>query len=43
MLASTCIAVLFIPSFYVLLQRLSERHAARRTSSGMSPDMPPDA
>jgi HAE1 family hydrophobic/amphiphilic exporter-1 len=35
MLASTCIAVLFIPSFYVLLQRLSERHAARKT--------PPDA
>ncbi|MGV2289848.1 efflux RND transporter permease subunit [Trinickia sp. YCB016] len=25
MLASTCIAVLFIPSFYVLLQRLAER------------------
>ncbi|WGS53796.1 efflux RND transporter permease subunit [Paraburkholderia sp. D15] len=35
MLASTCIAVLFIPSFYVLLQRVAERHAARRT--------PPDA
>jgi HAE1 family hydrophobic/amphiphilic exporter-1 len=35
MLASTCIAVLFIPSFYVLLQRLCERHAARKT--------PPDA
>jgi HAE1 family hydrophobic/amphiphilic exporter-1 len=35
MLASTCIAVLFIPSFYVLLQRLAERHAARQT--------PPDA
>jgi HAE1 family hydrophobic/amphiphilic exporter-1 len=29
MLASTCIAVLFIPSFYVLLQRLAERWDAR--------------
>ncbi|REG50187.1 HAE1 family hydrophobic/amphiphilic exporter-1 [Paraburkholderia sp. BL6669N2] len=36
MLASTCIAVLFIPSFYVLLQRLGERHAARKAT-------PPDA
>jgi HAE1 family hydrophobic/amphiphilic exporter-1 len=35
MLASTCIAVLFIPSFYVLLQRQAERHAARHA--------PPDA
>jgi HAE1 family hydrophobic/amphiphilic exporter-1 len=32
MLASTCIAVLFIPSFYVLLQRIAERHAARRAA-----------
>ncbi|WP_027776002.1 efflux RND transporter permease subunit [Paraburkholderia caledonica] len=31
MLASTCIAVLFIPSFYVLLQRIAERQAARKT------------
>jgi HAE1 family hydrophobic/amphiphilic exporter-1 len=29
MLASTCIAVLFIPSLYVLLQRLAERWDAR--------------
>ena len=27
MLASTCIAVLFVPSFFVVLQRLSERRA----------------
>jgi HAE1 family hydrophobic/amphiphilic exporter-1 len=39
MLASTCIAVLFIPSFYVLLQRLSERHATRETP----PETPPAA
>ncbi|GJD49261.1 Efflux pump membrane transporter BepG [Methylobacterium crusticola] len=30
MLASTCLAVLFVPSFYVVLQRLEERRAARR-------------
>ncbi|MDE1177898.1 MAG: efflux RND transporter permease subunit [Edaphobacter sp.] len=38
MLASTCIAVLFIPSFYVLLQRLTERRAARHTPP--PPDKP---
>jgi HAE1 family hydrophobic/amphiphilic exporter-1 len=27
MLASTCLAVLFVPSFYVLLQRWVERRA----------------
>jgi HAE1 family hydrophobic/amphiphilic exporter-1 len=31
MLASTCIAVLFVPAFFVVLQRLSERAARRRT------------
>ncbi len=30
MLASTCLAVLFVPSFFVVLQRLEERRAARR-------------
>ncbi len=29
MLASTCLAVLFVPSFYVVLQRLSERTATK--------------
>jgi HAE1 family hydrophobic/amphiphilic exporter-1 len=29
MLASTCIAVLFVPAFFVVLQRLSERRARR--------------
>jgi hydrophobic/amphiphilic exporter-1 (mainly G- bacteria), HAE1 family len=29
MLASTCLAVLFVPSFYVVLQRLAEREGAR--------------
>jgi HAE1 family hydrophobic/amphiphilic exporter-1 len=31
MLASTCIAVLFVPAFFVVLQRLSERTARRQT------------
>ena len=30
MLASTCIAVLFVPAFFVVLQRLSERKGRRR-------------
>ena len=29
MLASTCIAVLFVPSFFVVLQRLSERRSRK--------------
>jgi HAE1 family hydrophobic/amphiphilic exporter-1 len=33
MLASTCIAVLFVPAFFVVLQRLSERAARPRTPS----------
>jgi len=30
MIASTCLAVLFVPTFFVLLQRLEERLAARK-------------
>ena len=37
MLASTCLAVLFVPSFYVVLQRISERLLAR----GVKPQTPP--
>ena len=37
MLASTCLAVLFVPSFYVVLQRVSERMLAR----GVKPQTPP--
>jgi HAE1 family hydrophobic/amphiphilic exporter-1 len=33
MLASTCIAVLFVPSFFVILQRLSERRS-RKAAAG---------
>jgi hydrophobic/amphiphilic exporter-1 (mainly G- bacteria), HAE1 family len=31
MLASTCIAVVFVPSFYVVLQRLAERRRPKKT------------
>ena len=39
MLASTCLAVLFVPAFYVVLQRWDERRRARPESS-TKPDMP---
>jgi hydrophobic/amphiphilic exporter-1 (mainly G- bacteria), HAE1 family len=32
MVASTCLAVLFVPSFYVVLQRFAERNTARSTT-----------
>jgi HAE1 family hydrophobic/amphiphilic exporter-1 len=35
MLASTCIAILFVPSFFVLLQRLGE--ARKRRSQPAAP------
>jgi HAE1 family hydrophobic/amphiphilic exporter-1 len=33
MLASTCIAILFVPSFFVVLQRLSERRSRKATAT----------
>ena len=30
MLASTCLAVLFVPSFFIIVQGMSERRAARK-------------
>ena len=39
MLASTCLAVLFVPSFFVLLQRIEEsRLAAKRRRAAAVPD-----
>ena len=32
MLASTCVAVLFVPAFFVVVQRFSERTVRRRTA-----------
>ena len=34
MLASTCLAVLFVPAFYVVLQRWAERKAGHRSRCG---------
>jgi hydrophobic/amphiphilic exporter-1 (mainly G- bacteria), HAE1 family len=36
MIASTCLAVLFVPAFFVLLQRFEERRKARRTKPAES-------
>jgi HAE1 family hydrophobic/amphiphilic exporter-1 len=33
MLASTCIAVVFVPSFYVVLQRLNERRKPKKAEA----------
>jgi HAE1 family hydrophobic/amphiphilic exporter-1 len=32
MLASTCLAVLFVPSFFVVLQRFEEWRGARKSA-----------
>jgi HAE1 family hydrophobic/amphiphilic exporter-1 len=37
MLASTCLAVLFVPAFYVVLQRFAERHGAAQPAPGGEP------
>jgi HAE1 family hydrophobic/amphiphilic exporter-1 len=37
MLASTCIAVVFVPSFYVVLQRWSERRGAEKAAAVPTP------
>ena len=34
MIASTCLAVLFVPSFYVIVQRFEEWLGARRAGEG---------
>jgi HAE1 family hydrophobic/amphiphilic exporter-1 len=40
MIASTCLTVLFVPSFFVLLQRAEERLRAPRRSAGIDPIAP---
>ena len=37
MLASTCLAVLFVPSFFVLVRRFEERRAARKRQTAKQP------
>ena len=44
MLASTCLAVLFVPSFYTVLQRFEERRKGKKApGSGHAPPEPPPA
>jgi len=43
MIASTCLAVLFVPSFYVVLQRFEERRRQGRDRSLPAPANPADA
>ncbi len=38
MLASTCIAVLFVPSFYVVLQRFNERFVTKKKPATQQPE-----
>ncbi len=40
MLASTCLAVLFVPSFYTVLQRFEERGKKKRKAPGVPPTPP---
>jgi HAE1 family hydrophobic/amphiphilic exporter-1 len=40
MLASTCLAVLFVPSFYVVLQKFAERKGAKTTKPPEQPGKP---
>lgn len=39
MLASTCIAVVFVPAFYVVLQRFNERYVAKKKPAA-APELP---
>jgi HAE1 family hydrophobic/amphiphilic exporter-1 len=41
MLASTCLAILFVPSFFVVLQRFAERKRQLKTPSEAKPTIPP--
>ncbi|TIL94708.1 MAG: multidrug efflux RND transporter permease subunit [Mesorhizobium sp.] len=40
MIASTCLAVLFVPSFFVILQRFEEWRAARKPRREYTPTLP---
>jgi hydrophobic/amphiphilic exporter-1 (mainly G- bacteria), HAE1 family len=42
MLASTCLAVLFVPSFYVVLQRIAERILSKGAKTLTPPAQPAD-
>jgi HAE1 family hydrophobic/amphiphilic exporter-1 len=40
MLASTCLAVLFVPSFFVIIRRFEEWRAARKAKGAKAPEKP---
>ncbi|MGA8715943.1 MAG: efflux RND transporter permease subunit, partial [Roseiarcus sp.] len=40
MIASTCLVVVFVPSFYVVLQRLEERRTRGRAKAQLGPSQP---
>ena len=40
MLASTCLAVLFVPSFFVVMQRFEERRSARKQKASSTTTVP---
>ena len=43
MISSTCLVVVFVPSFYVVMQRLEERRTRGRAKAQPAPAEPPDA
>jgi hydrophobic/amphiphilic exporter-1 (mainly G- bacteria), HAE1 family len=40
MLASTCLAVLFVPSFFVIIRRFEEWRAASKAKGTKAPEKP---
>jgi hydrophobic/amphiphilic exporter-1 (mainly G- bacteria), HAE1 family len=42
MIASTCLVVVFVPSFYVVMQRIDERRRRRAARNGAPPSAHPD-
>ena len=40
MIASTCLAVLFVPSLFVVVQRFEERRTGRRAKAQLGPSQP---
>jgi hypothetical protein len=40
LIASTCLAVLFVPSFFRLLQEVEEWRKTRKKAPGVAPDQP---
>jgi HAE1 family hydrophobic/amphiphilic exporter-1 len=43
MIASTCLAVVFVPAFFVVLQRLDERWRRKKVPEAIANANPPEA